>query len=103
MYIAPRTALDQRIGVLIREGREIYYATVEGRHVERRTIRGLSQLLARHDETRLTRANGWGSAGQCPASACAKTPAAPERDSHLVANTSARSPVQAAVGGGVEA
>lgn len=52
---------------------------------------------------RLTRANGWGSAGQCPASACAKTPAAQERDCHVVVKTSSRSPVQAAAGGGVEA
>lgn len=27
----------------------------------------------------LARANGWGSAGQCPALACAKTPAAGEQ------------------------
>lgn len=52
---------------------------------------------------RLARANGWGSAGQCPASSSAKTPAAWERVSHLVANSSSRRPVQAAADGGVEA
>ena len=51
----------------------------------------------------LARAKGWGSAGQCPALACAKTPAALERDCHVVVETSSRSPVQAAAGGGVEA
>lgn len=35
----------------------------------------------------LARANGWGSAGECPASACAKTPAARERVSRVAAGS----------------
>jgi len=58
--------------------------------------------------TRLTRANGWGSAGQCPAPTYAKTPAIREQARHVVA--AGRTPASAsacvtcaAVGGGVEA
>ena len=35
-------------------------------------------------KTRLARANGWGSAGQCPATHSAKTPAACTRANHVV-------------------
>lgn len=71
--------MDPRIGVLMRDGREIYYAVLGGRCVQRRSIRGVERCLARHDQTSLARANGWGSAGQCPALACVKTPAAGEQ------------------------
>lgn len=59
-----------------------------------RRIEGLLQRLidrdhapreARQRHTSLARANGRGSAGQCPASHGAKTPAAREQASHLVA------------------
>lgn len=52
----------------------------------------LARLIERDHTTRgerhrhsLAQANGWGSAGQCPASHSAKTPAAREQVSHLVA------------------
>lgn len=50
--------------------------------------------------SRLARAKGWGSAGQCPALDIAKTPAVGERVA--IAQTSARATRQS-VGGGVRA
>lgn len=40
----------------------------------------LAALLRRLHQHSLARANGWGSAGKCPASSPAKTPAAGDRD-----------------------
>ena len=48
-------------------------------------IRRLQMPWWRRLYTRLTRANGWGSAGQCPAPSYAKTPAVRERVCHVVA------------------
>lgn len=53
----------------------------------------LRRLLATPQAASLSRANGRGSAGQCPASTSAKTPAAGERSIHVVADvTSGVSP-----------
>lgn len=57
--------------------------------------------------THLAQVNGWGSAGQCPASDSAKTPAVREQVRHVVAtggmpvSTSACAIERAAVGGGI--
>jgi hypothetical protein len=42
----------------------------------------MAQARVAHDNS-LARANGWGSAGQCPASGIAKTPAAREQVSRV--------------------
>jgi hypothetical protein len=55
----------------------------------------LLRLAHKHS---LTRAKGWGSAGQCPASTSAKTPAAGERDGGLAACYSHLLPARASHG-----
>jgi hypothetical protein len=74
----------------------------------------LAALLRRMHQ-RLARANGWGSAGQCPASSPAKTPAAgdrdgcpaacndllPERASHGPAGASSEQPLRRARAGAI--
>ena len=62
------------------------------------------ELEVEHIELSLAQANGRGSAGECPARHCAKTPAVQERVIRVAAGSglaSARATAHAAVGGGV--
>lgn len=85
MNTAALNPMDSRIGVLVREGRTIYYATLSGRQVERRTLVGIQRALRGHNVNSLAQANGRGSAGKCPASGHAKTPAARVRVNRVAA------------------
>ena len=102
---------DPRVGVLMREGRDsgrtIYYVTLDGKHIERRSVRGIARVLARHDANSLARANVRGLAGQCPVGHDTKTPATKAWDCRVAAAAEHRGDdstwvtSQQAVGGGV--
>lgn len=85
----------------------VYFLRVELTHAAVDAVKRRAKYMALARASAITfntlaRRNGWGSAGECPATACAKTPAAGEQVCPAT-DDSACETQQLAAGGGIRA
>lgn len=100
-YGASAEALDEAVAALRYQATylELRLEAIQASAMIRR--RALLAALTTIEEASLARANGWGSAGACPATTTAKTPAAGESVGRVAAGSAAASATQTGVVGSV--